>query len=232
MDYSRPLLADRLAADYAAGTLRGAARRRLEALLPAHAALRRAVDDWTARLAPLTQAIAPVEPPPSVWRRIEARIRGDGAAAPARWWQQLAVWRGLSAFATVATLGLALLLAMPDAARPPIVVVLSAAPEAGADGAAQPATFVAGISADGRALVTRPLRNVALRPDRALELWAVPASGAPRSLGVIAANAATVVQKGQVLDNTSVLAVTLEPPGGSPTGAPTGPILYSGKLVL
>ena len=49
MDYSRPELADRLAADYVAGTLRGAARRRFEALLPAHPLLRDAVRDWQGR---------------------------------------------------------------------------------------------------------------------------------------------------------------------------------------
>ena len=56
MDYSRPDLADRLAAGYVAGTLRGPARRRFEALLPAHPSLRGAVPDWQDRLIPLTSA--------------------------------------------------------------------------------------------------------------------------------------------------------------------------------
>ena len=30
--------------------------------------------------------------------------------------------------------------------------------------------------------------------------------------------------------NTSVLAVSLEPPGGSTTGLPTGPVIGTGKL--
>ena len=59
MDYSRPDLADRLAADYVAGTLRGRARRRFEALLPAHANLRAATRAWQERLMPLTATIAP-----------------------------------------------------------------------------------------------------------------------------------------------------------------------------
>ena len=71
---------------------------------------------------------------------------------------------------------------------------------------------------------------VSLQADRSLELWAVPATGAPRSLGVISAAGATVVQRGKLLDNTTALAVSLEPPGGSPTGRATGPVLYVGKL--
>ncbi|MDH5539405.1 MAG: anti-sigma factor [Rhizobacter sp.] len=87
-----------------------------------------------------------------------------------------------------------------------------------------------GISADGRAMVTRPLVEVSLEAQRALELWAVPASGAPRSLGLISATSATVLRRGRLLDGAAALAVSLEPTGGSPTGAPTGPILFVGKL--
>ena len=240
MDYSRPELADRLAADYVTGTLRGAARRRFEALLPAHATLRDAERAWRDRLTPLAEAVAPVEPSAALWGRIEARIHGTPAAAPAialadgAWWRQLAFWRGLSGLATACAVGLAVLLATPGPTLPPVIVVLSAAePPAGtAAGAVVPASFVASISADGRAMVTRPLNNVSVQADRALELWALPASGAPRSLGLIAADKATVVKRGKVLDGTAALAVSLEPAGGSPTGAPTGPVLYVGKLTL
>ena len=81
-------------------------------------------------------------------------------------------------------------------------------------------------------MVTKPLTQVKLQADRSLELWSVPAQGAPRSLGVIAADQATVVQRGELLKGAEALAVTLEPAGGSPTGAATGPVLYLGKLKL
>jgi anti-sigma-K factor RskA len=234
MDYSRPDLADRLAADYVTGTLRGPARRRFEALLPAHANLRAAVQSWHERLMPLTASIPPVQPPARVWQRIEARIsRGASATAKApepRWWAHLAFWRGLSAFATVAAVSLGLLLAVPGPSRPPVIVVLNAA--GAAESGTVPASFIASISGDGRALVTKPLLNVSVETNRVLELWAVPPSGAPRSLGLISAASPTVVRRGKLLDGTAALAVSLEPTGGSPTGAPTGPILFVGKLTL
>ena len=234
MDYSRPELADRLAAEYVAGTLRGAARRRYEALLPAHATLRAATRAWQDRLMPLTLAVTPQQPSAAVWKRIEQRIQGNSAAmaqAPVGWWRQLAFWRGLSALASVAALSLAVLLASPGPVLPPIVVLLSSTAPAEA-GAVVPASFVASISADGRAMVTKPLVNVSLQPDKVLELWSLPPSGAPRSLGLISASGATVVSQRKVLEGTAALAVSLEAPGGSPTGAPTGPVLFVGKLTL
>lgn len=240
MDYGRSGRADALAADYVAGTLRGPARQRFESLLPGHPALRDAVAEWQARLMPLTLGLAPVSPPPAVWQRIERRIgggasaaSGGSAAAALPWWSRLALWRGLSAVATVAAVSLSLLLANPGPALPPLVVVLNAsAPPGSAPGAVVPASFVASVSGDGRTMVTRPITPVSVQADHALELWAVPPAGAPRSLGVISSSGVTVVQRGKVLDNTAAFAVTLEPPAGSPTGKPTGPILYVGKLQI
>jgi len=239
VDYGRPELAERLAAAYAAGTLRGPARRRFDALLPAHPALRDAVRAWNERLMPLTVALVPVAPPARVWQRIETRLDGSAAAAtrtapaarPALG-SRLAFWRGLAGFASIAALSLAVLLASPVPVQPPIIVVLSSTPPAGGSVAPATASFVASISGDGRALVTRPLVNVGVQPDRSLELWAIPPGGAPRSLGVISASGATVVHKRQALEGADTLAVTLEPPGGSPSGNPTGPVLYAGKLTL
>ena len=242
MDYSRPELADRLAAEYVAGLLRGAARRRFEALLPAHPALRGAVRAWQDRLMPLTEVVEAQTPSPEVWKRVETRIQGGSsgaarASAPAAtvgWWRGLAFWRAFSAVAGVATIALALTLANPAPALAPIIVVLSAAaPAPGSPaGTVAPASFVASITADGRAMVTRPLVNVSMQADRSLELWSLPASGAPRSLGLIAADKASVVQRGKVLEGTDAFAVTLEQAGGSPDGKPQGPILYVGKLTL
>ncbi|MER8170592.1 anti-sigma factor domain-containing protein, partial [Acinetobacter baumannii] len=66
--------------------------------------------------------------------------------------------------------------------------------------------------------------------------WAVGGGRAnPQSLGVIDASLRIPAsQLGKVDPATlgeTVFAISLEPQGGSPTGAPTGPVLYTGKLV-
>ena len=238
MDFARPSLADALAAQYVAGTLRGGARRRFEALLPGHPLLRAAVDDWRARLMPLTAVVMPEAPPAGTWARIEQRLWPQAAAAaPAdnpSWWRGLAFWRGASGLATVAAVGLAVLLANPGPQAPPVVVVLQGT-EAGGPALG---SIVASVSADGRSLVAQPLQAVAMPAGSTLQLWAVPPQGAPRSLGLISAQGATVIRREKLpqalLDarNTAALAVSVEPAGGSPTGAPTGPVVFAGKLQL
>ena len=231
MDYIRPELADRLAAEYVLGTLRGPARRRFEALQGAHPSLRLAVAQWQARLVPLSGSVVEIAPPQRVWQGIEGRLFAP--ALPVRdasrtgWWQRLALWRGISAVATAAALGMFIVASRPPPSQAPIVVLLSANPE-GAQ--ALHASFVASVSADGRALVLRPLNELSLAPGRALELWAVPAQGAPRSLGLVHPAGATTLLRAQLLSDTAAFAVSVEPAGGSPTGAPTGPIVSVGKL--
>lgn len=231
MDYARPDRAEALAAEYVAGTLRGRARRRFEALLPGHPALRAEVQRWQARLMPLTGPVAAVEPPPRVWQAIERRLWP--AAAPRPWWQRLGPWRALAASASVSALALLLVLARPTPAPAPVLVVLQST---GADGGV-PATFVASVGGDGRSLVTQAVQPVGLAPGRALELWSVPPQGAPRSLGLVRADGSTVLARERLpatllQGGTAALAVSIEPAGGSPTGAPTGPIIYAGKVQI
>jgi anti-sigma-K factor RskA len=234
MDYSKPTVADALAAQYVAGTLRGPARRRFEALLPAHPALQSAVRTWQDRLIPLTGALPPVAPPPRVWQRIESQLWPAVAAATASpWWLRLGFWRALSGTALAAVVGLAVLVATPQPTPAPVVVVLQGT---GAD-AAVGGTIVASLSGDGKALTTRTLTPVSLATDRVLELWSVPPEGKPQSLGLISANGATVLARGKLpatvlKGGTAALAVSVEPPGGSTTGVPTGPVVFAGKMQL
>lgn len=225
MDYSRPVLADRLAAEYVLGTLHGAARRRFEALLPAHPQLRSAVVRWQDRLLPLTVSVPAVAPSPKVWAGLEQRLFNPAApAATAPWWQRLGLWQGWAGATSLATVALAVYLSLPTPAQPPVVVVM------GSEGGS--ARFVASVSADGRSLVLKPLEGVSLASDRALELWAVPPAGQPHSLGLVSNKKATTVLRAQLLSGTAAFAVSIEPTGGSPTGAPTGPVVSVGKLEL
>ncbi|GIX24771.1 MULTISPECIES: anti-sigma factor [Caldimonas] len=222
----RAEVVERLAAEYVLGTLRGGARRRFETLMMAHPSLREAVAGWQDRLQPLSEAVPPVAPSERVWRAIEARLDGAAPAADARRspWARLNFWRGWSVLASAAAVVMAVLLLRPTPMPPPLVVVL-AAPQG-------PSTFVAGLSPDGSSLVVQPVAAVPVEAGRVLELWAVPGQGAPRSLGVIRADRPTRLQRRLELPGTAALAVSLEPPGGSPTGAPTGPILYTGRVSL
>jgi anti-sigma-K factor RskA len=238
MDYARNRLADALAAEYVVGTLRHGARRRFENLLQGHPALRGAVQGWQERLLPLAATVAPVAPPPHVWRAIEARLwPAPVPAAPPAWWRRLGLWRGLSGLATAAVLVLTVALVRTPPAAPPIVVVL----EGQAGTAAAGASFVASVAGDGQSMVMQPLLQQvsagSLAAGRALELWSVPPQGAPRSLGLVADSGVTVLPRHRLpadllRGGTAALAVSVEPPGGSPTGAPTGPVVFVGKLRL
>ncbi len=161
MDYGRESIADALAAQYVAGTLRGGARRRFEALLPGHPALRRALARWQARLLPLTAAVTPEPAPAAVWPAIERRLWPEPERQP--WWQALGFWRTASALTSVAAVGFALLLANPAPQPAPVVVVLAAT---GAEGAPQArnVSFVASVSGDGR--IRRSLRPKSAEPSR------------------------------------------------------------------
>jgi anti-sigma-K factor RskA len=104
MNYDRPELLDRLAAEYALGTLRGRARRRFERLLRELPAARSAVQAWQERLAALATSVPATAPPQRVWDAIEARVQPPAARKAARsgWWRPALGF----AFGALATLGL------------------------------------------------------------------------------------------------------------------------------
>lgn len=222
---------DRLAAEFALGTSPPRVRRRLSAIARYDRVVADALSGWERSLALLADRMPPVTPPPRVWTRIVARLGLDNgpAAAPApAWWARLGVWRTLTAtaFAVAIALGVAQLRQPPAPAVAPIVVVL-----AGAD--AKPA-LIATASRPDRFLTLKAVGNTAPAAGRVFELWALPQAGSPQSLGVIppgvVARVPLAAPADEVLTNIPALAVSLEPPGGSPTGQPTGPVLYSGGI--
>jgi anti-sigma-K factor RskA len=227
LNVREPARADALAAEYVLGTLRGRARERFERLARADWTLGEAVRNWEERLLPLAEQLPPIAPPTRVWAAILARTRG-APIARASILSSLGLWRALAfaSLATVVALAAVLLRPVPEVPEGALVVVL-----AGTD--AKPA-LVASADRLGRTLSVKPVARVDVAADRALELWMLPDGGNPRSLGLISATGVVRVAlpgpADQALRNIPALAVSLEPRGGSPTGLPTGPVLYSGPV--
>ena len=227
MNLRDPDRANALAAEYVLGTLRGRARERFERLARTDRALTDAVRTWEERLLPLAEQLPPIAPPVRVWAAILARIRG-APAARASLWSSLGLWRALASasLATVVVLAAVLLKSAPEVPQGALVVVL-----AGTD--AKP-VLVASADRLSRYLSVKPVARVELAADRTLELWMLPDGANPRSLGLISATGVARVAlpapADDALRNIPALAVSLEPRGGSPTGLPTGPVLYSGPV--
>jgi len=215
---------DMLAAELALGVLDGAERtaaRTRAAREPAFAAL---VVQWEERLSPWATEIAEVAPSPAVWDAI-------AAALPARQqslWQSLAFWRGLTlVIGALAAACIGALIYLGNAPQqPPLIAAI--------DGGGHH-HFVATLDKNSGSIAVVPAAYTA-DATRAPELWLIPADGKPRPLGLLRADSATtLVLPKEMLAHAvrdAVLAVSLEPPGGSPTGQPTGPVIATGKLTL
>jgi anti-sigma-K factor RskA len=215
-------LREKLAAEYALGTLRGRARARLERWMRDDPRLTREVRAWEARLAPMAQAVAPVEPPARLWRQVERRLDFRGKFSL---WKDLAL---VAAGAAAALVAVALLLPLQRGMPASYVAVLS-------DPKTARPVLVATAERKERVLRVNVLDPGIHVAGRSLELWALPQGGKPRSLGVVSSqersNLKLLAVADQSLGDVPALAVSLEPPGGSPTGQPTGQVLYTGPCV-
>jgi anti-sigma-K factor RskA len=225
---NKPALQERLAAEYALGTLRGPARARFRRWMREDAALARAAAEWEARLAPMAQAVAPVRPPRRVWDEIQARL--GPAGGPAR--ERGGFWRMFALMATGAAAALVFMTVLLPLQQPAkggeYVAVLS-------DPKTQKPVMLVSAGRRDAALRVKMLDPSILPSDASLEIWALPKDGKPRSLGLVPPGPLGTVQLAALADKTlsdvPALAISLEPRGGSPTGAPTGPVLYSGPCL-
>jgi anti-sigma-K factor RskA len=224
----KPELRERLAAEYALGTLRGRARARLKRWMRDDAELAREVAKWEARLAPLAHAVAPVAPPARVWNALQTRLEVTPKGARR---MSFSVWKALGWMASGAAAALVavtlLLPAIRDTTPAAYVAVLS-------DAKTNRAVLVATAGQADKVLRVNTLDPSIQVSGRSLELWALPRDGKPKSLGVIGAQRAVLrldAPADKSLGNVPALAISLEPQGGSPTGQPTGPVLYSGPCV-
>ena len=221
MNYQTPELRRALAADYAIGLMPPTARRRFEHLLQGDALLRAELAHWLEHLNLLTEPLIEQPVPERVWQAIVARIEPQTLHVPTKrpFWN----WLRLSALACSLLIALSVgLLYNRDNVQYKATLL---------SGTAQPAL---GIEAHADYLNVRPLELAAVDTGRSLQLWAIPVEGKPVSLGLIPRDGDGRIvlsqSQQQLIKVPVVLAVSLEPKGGSPTGQPTGPVLYQGPL--
>jgi anti-sigma-K factor RskA len=162
-------------------------------------------------------------PTARVWANVRARLFGAAAprASPWRRWQLAA-----AAASLIAVTILVGVLYRETQPTPQTLAVLgrdSAHPWWRIERSGGPA-----------ALTIRVVGTIDALPDRAYELWALPKGGAPVSLGLLPAggSAARTLSSAQraALAAADKVAVSVEPPGGSPTGSPTGPVIIVASL--
>ena len=252
---NNPELLDRLASQYALGTLRGGARRRFETLAREHPSVRAAAMVWQTRLAGVNELQAHATPSAVVWTRIENLVRAELDAAtmrsrkaptqantkPAGWWQGLAIWRGLAVAGAVATVvaivtGVNLKSQMGGEigrlqaqllAAPQIEYVAVLADDKSA------ASMLVTFDPKNKKLVLQRVGGYQEAGDRSLQLWALPPSGGPRSLGVLGSDKLLQLTANDGdIRTVPTLAISLEPKGGVPSaGGPTGPVLFTGTVI-
>ena len=213
-----------LAAEYALGVLDTAARDAAARRVAREHAFAALVASWQTRLAPWASEIAEEQPPPQVWERIAAQLPAQGGAS-ANLWDSLAFWRVFSLASALAAACLAAFIYLGAVNEQP---PLMAAIEGGGT-----RTFVATIDTRRGTIAVVP---AAYSPDatRFPELWLIPADGRPRPVGMLKADRAVTLtlppELAAFAKRDVTLAVSLEPEAGSPTGAPTGPVIGAGKL--
>ena len=211
---------DVLAAEYVLGTLEGDEAREAARLLRDDPAFAAQVRAWEARLAPLADVVEPVAPPPALWDHIAAAT-GTATVVPLPVRRRLRIWQASTGVALAVAASLAAFIVL----RPvPVARVAVLAPL----GSNVP-VLLATAEPDGT-LRVQPSGTIAVPSGRDLELWALREGEVrPHSLGVLPAAGRQLVAS---LPPGTQLLVSLEPRGGSPTGQPTGPVLYGGRLTV
>jgi anti-sigma-K factor RskA len=224
---------DFAAAEYALGTLDASERATLAARRLREPELDEAIQSWEARLAPLAEAGPEIEPPRDLLPAIEARIRGASRDAPRsgaivdlersiRRWRAMAI--AASLFAGVLAIGIVARETSRRSAPHEYVAILQ-------KDAASPA-FAVTVNLDKQELTVRPVATRA-PPGKSYELWLIDSKLGARSLGVIgdAPRGASLSAYDPRVVADATYAVTVEPPGGSPTGQPSGAPVFVGKLI-
>jgi anti-sigma-K factor RskA len=222
-----------LAAEFALGSLPPAEREEAEALMKTDSRFAMEVKAWERRLSPLALALAPVEAPPRVRGALMKAVAGDNPSSPTivSLERKAANWRLATIGASAIAASLAAFIALGPHATPAGEQRYVAVLQADGPGPA----FLASIDLANGSISVRTV-GAPSQPGKSYELWAVGGGrDKPQSLGVIDASFRIPASKlGQIdakILGDTVFAVSLEPEGGSPTSQPTGPVMFTGKLV-
>lgn len=200
-----------------------------------------AVALWQRRLLPLAEEIAEVAPAPYVWARIQDALQLDTtpAAKPAPrrggLWENLALWHWLGLGASAIAIALLFVVALPRLAPTPpsptttlAYMVATIKQDNGSTG------WTATMDLQHARMVVVPAAPATLAQGRAPELWLIPVGQKPIAVGMISRDQPTTLTLAPALlaqlGPTAALAVSVEPPGGSPTGQPTGPVIAKGAI--
>jgi anti-sigma-K factor RskA len=226
-----------MAAEHALRLLTGDELERARALGREDGDFAREVARWRGRLAPLAEEVDTVEPPQAMWSRITAATDPRGSESNVVMLRRRAnIWRGATAAMTAIAASLAgVLILQPEPAAPPAVQTAPANPMVAMLGDQQKQMKVmASWDPTGRRLVLVVAGDMPTDPGHSHELWVIPADGKPRSLGTMGSARQTHMQLAEaiadLMQSGATVAISVEPPGGSPTGAPTGPVVASGAL--
>jgi anti-sigma-K factor RskA len=243
MNYDRPDLLDRLAAEYVFGTLSTRARQRFERLRRTLPAAEAAARGWEERTALLSAPVPAAMPSPELWLAIERHTGGAAAPRGATEREKRAGWLGFVkpvlgfVFGVVAALGLVRL--YPDSLVPVDEIVQSrgALPHSYVglltDREGAP-VVLASSTRHGRLLSIKMLKTVDIPSGKVLQLWALPNGAAPFPVGVVPASGKGTIQlpdtSEKLFSNVPRLAVSIEDKPAAPGAAP-GEFLLTGHCV-
>jgi anti-sigma-K factor RskA len=240
MNYDRPELRDRLAAEYVLGTLHGRARKRYQRLMRDDFKTRAEVMRWEKRLMPMGTSLSEPAPAEHIWRGIENRIaRGTEARHDAQpgWLER---WFGLRTLAPLVAGIVVGVMAMLSTTQFDDVTRVAVPkgrvlPESYA-GILQnekgvPTILISSLR-NGRTVDIKVLNPIKLGADQGLQLWAITKDGKPFSLGAIPAEGKSQIElpgtSEQLLANVTELAVSIERRGAPPATTPSQPYVLRG----
>lgn len=222
-----------IAGEYVLGLLSQSDRRKVEARIGTDTRFAALVAQWEANLSPLNDDYEQVAPPAGTFAAVESRLFGV-TSAPSRsasfggLWNSASFWRWAALACLIVAVGAVLSTSLPQEAPQSGLVAELSGEGAGVD-------LLARYDGDSGRLRFTPV--AARKPEqKSLELWLVEGDAPPVSLGVLPQTGeGDVVVPPEMRERLvagAVLAVSVEPFGGSPTGTATGPVIASGSVRL